>query len=126
MKSLSKQENKERIELIDKLRVHSETVHDRVQEANEAIERLNTAIQEYNAAVDDANSWAQDIVRVMEEFKDQRSEKWQDSDTGQQYDAWIQSWADDFQTAEEVDLIHALEMEAADQLESRTTTPDET
>lgn len=125
MRQLSKTDVKERDELVSYLRTKSEIVHDRVQEANEAIQRLNEAIQDYNATICDANEWAQQIVNQMEDFKDAKSEKWQDSDTGQQYDSWLQSWADNLNEVDEVDDISAPDMDAADELENRTIAPDE-
>lgn len=119
MKKLSKTDIKERDELVSYLRTKSEVVHDRVQEVNEAIQSLNDAISDYNATINDANEWAQQLVGQMEDFKEAKSEKWQDSDTGQQYDSWIQQWADDLEEIDEVPDVDAPDMNAADDLENR-------
>lgn len=125
MKSLSKKDLKEKDEFIKLLGDKTETINDRVQEVNEAIQRLNEAIDDYNGTIQDVNRWAQDLVSQMETYRDARSEKWIDSDVGQQYDSWIQSWADDLNEMDEVEEVSAPSTDAITTLEDRTTAPDE-
>lgn len=125
MKKINDKDLKTRDELVSLLRTKAERVHDLVQEANEAIERVNEAIVEYNDTVRDANNWCQDLVSQMETYRDERSVKWHDSDTGQQYDSWMQVWSEELNEADEFNDIDAPSMDAADELEQRTSTPDE-
>lgn len=125
MKSLSKSDQKERDDFVNRLRAKMETIDDLVQAANDAIDAVNEAISDYNATVDDVNSWAQDLIGQMEDYRDGRTEKWQESDDGQQYDNWIQSWADELAPADELDKLEPPIMEAAGELEQRTIAPDE-
>lgn len=126
MKSLSKNDQKEQTEFVKTLRGKAGRVFDATQEVNEAIERLNDAIADYNATIEDANNWAQDLLSQMEQYKEGKTEKWQESNAGQQYDSWVQAWADDLESAEEIDLINVPEMDAIEVLEIRPVSPDQT
>ena len=67
-----------------------------IQKEQEAVESavadLNEKIDAYNTAVAALNAWKEDIVNVMEQDFEDRSEKWQEGEKGQAYQNWKDEW----------------------------------
>ena len=78
MKKLSKQRLAEKAEWIKKL--------------GEARGDLENAVSDYNQIVADAAAWRDEIVSEMEDYANERSEKWPESDAGQAFESWKQEW----------------------------------
>ena len=57
-----------------------------------AYETLQPHVERYNSTVQDAGEWLADLVSAMEAYQDERSEAWQDSATGQAYEAWLDAY----------------------------------
>jgi hypothetical protein len=61
-------------------------------------EKLEPAITSYNEVVGEANEWKQDVVSSIEEFMNEKSEKWQESDAASRYESWKDNFTDEFST----------------------------
>lgn len=77
----------------------------------------NAAIAEYNNALDTARGFVTDQASEWRGEYDERSEKWQESDKGQDADERIQSWEDadlsDVEEIEEFDIFSPEDTTAA-------------
>ena len=113
MKSLSKATIKERDEIIDKFRDRFTDLEQAVDAYNSALESLWTpiadALQSFNEVIDDANAWKRQIVEEIGEYIGDRSDKWQESDRGREYQAWQDEFDSEWDgisldKAEELDL----------------------
>jgi hypothetical protein len=49
---------------------------------------LGPMIEDYNSAVADATEWKQETAQAIQEYMDERSEKWQESEAAGRYTAW--------------------------------------
>lgn len=92
MKRISKQDTKRIEGLVNGLRSSFGEVEEAHAAMREAIEAYNAKISAFNEAVDDARSFADDIVREIEEYVGERSEKWQQSDAAPSYEEWRSAW----------------------------------
>jgi hypothetical protein len=87
----------------------------RLEEAAKAIadaqEALGNAVSTYNDVLSDAREFRDELVSDMDSFASERSDKWQESEAGQEYDAWKDEWEqldlDDIDPPEEYELEHA-------------------
>jgi|SRR5215471_14508371 len=125
MKKLSKDDLKRRDELVQKLATafaEVETVYDEVNTL--IIDKLSNAVGKYNDILGEVASFRDEIVGKMDEYVEERSDKWRESDAGENYESWKADW-ENFSTEElEVpdgldapegihsDELEALEMEA--------------
>ncbi len=83
---------RERLEsLINVYNEHCETVFAPVEEAASALDGFTT---EFNA-------WAEEIHAEMDEYHGERSDRWQESAAGGEYECWQDAWAD---VLDELDL----------------------
>lgn len=67
-----------------------DSFNDRVRELWE--EMVSPAVNAYNDAVDDAENWRDNAVAAMEDYQNERSEKWLDSDNGQLFQEWMDEY----------------------------------
>lgn len=93
--------------LMDAINKHNDKVSELFAEVEEAVD-------EYNSAVEDAEQFRTDITSEMEDYRADRSEKWQESDAGQQYQEWVSAWEEELRVIEisRPDPIDADEPEA--------------
>lgn len=59
---------------------------------------LEPVIEAYNGAVADANQWKAGAAQSIQDYMDERSDKWQETVKGQQYAEWRDGFDDEFQT----------------------------
>jgi hypothetical protein len=97
MKKFTKAQIKELNELTEKLR-------ENVGGIEETLAALQEKIGAYNDAVVEFNTFRQGIEDDMQNYFDEKSEKWQDGDAGQNYQAWIEEWNTDIDELEEVNM----------------------
>ena len=83
----------------------------------ELLQELTDAAIAYNAARDAVNQWREQIVERMDEYEGERSERWQESEAAERFQAWREQW--DAEVGEEVDESAAenAETEMADSLD---------
>jgi hypothetical protein len=92
MKKLSKHEVEAKDDLVSDFQKKSAEVERLWSEYEDAVNALNEAISDLNSTVDDMNSFVQEVATQMEDFYDEKSEKWQQSDTGSAYSDWKSEW----------------------------------
>ena len=125
MYKLSKEETARRDEIIEDLKEQKEKMEAEWAKVVSAVAAFNTTVAAYNAELGTAQTFVDDIVGQMEDYMNDKSEKWTDGDKGQAYDAWKSEW-------EGVDLseIAAFELDehtasdAADHHETLENLPD--
>jgi hypothetical protein len=87
-------------------------------EVNEALARYNEQLNAYNETVVEVNEFKDGIVNALQEYFDEKSEKWQEGDAGQELEALKSEWE-----GIEIEEIDHLEIEfpndpgAADELD---------
>ena len=67
----------------------------------ELLLEMTDAATAYNAARDAFNQWREQIVERMDEYEGERSERWQESEAGETFQAWREAW--DQEIGDEVD-----------------------
>ena len=119
MKNLSKTQQKELSDLVERLRDSSDLITAAVTKFNETMtfawDGVAGALEAYNSVIQEANAFREQVAADQQSYIDDRSEKWQESDAGQAYEAWKQEWEgtldelqmDPPQEAEEPDLSAA-------------------
>jgi hypothetical protein len=58
----------------------------------EAEQAFEGAVMAYNGAVEQAREWAQKTADGIRSEYDSKSERWQDSQTGQAVSVWLDEW----------------------------------
>jgi DNA repair exonuclease SbcCD ATPase subunit len=90
---MSQHKGKQMAAIFDKSRKaqHKELVG-RLTEASAAIEaavsELNEAIGKFNEALDDARALRDEVAGDIQDYIDDKSERWQEGDTGREWSAW--------------------------------------
>jgi len=92
MKELSNTNKGERIELISSLSMEAAAIEEAVNAVNEKVDALNEKISAYNNTLKNAKDWRDGIVQNMQDHFAGTSEKWQESEAGNQYSDWVASW----------------------------------
>lgn len=105
---LTKQEIKQRNELVDELEAEKNKLDDAVRVFNEALEKarneLLIVLTDYNATVEDARNFVADIVSQAENDVGEKSERWQESERGQAVGEWVEAWRNVERELSEVEL----------------------
>lgn len=78
---------------------------------NAAKQKVEDALKKLNDAISSADNWRDGIHADQESYFEDRSEKWQESDAGQNYSAWMDEWSQEF---EQVELEYPEELEMPD------------
>lgn len=93
---LSKAQIKERADLTAVLREAGEAYNRAAEVFNAAVEAawdgLHVAQLNYNAAISDAQQFCADLAEDKRDEYDDKSERWQNGDTGQAASDWIDAW----------------------------------
>ena len=63
---------------------------DKMRTAEDAV---RTALSEYNILLDQIGELRDEVAEAQQAHIEKHSEKWQDSEVGQAYDAWRCTWA---------------------------------
>ncbi len=130
MKKLTKAQVEARWRHMDALKASSETVEEAIDQYNqtmqEAWEKIEEAVSSYNEAIAQASEFKEEVYSEAQEYYDERSEKWQESDKGQSYQEWIDEWEADLDEieVEQPDELEVPDMEASDSLENLPDEPD--
>lgn len=114
MKKLSKQQQEEQENLVNRLLSQKEDVED-------AFNRLKDEIEAYNEIVQEAEGWRSDIVGEMDAYYEDRSEKWQEGDTGSAYFDWKSEWENE--ELSEIDAPSEPDMDQAETLDNLSVEP---
>lgn len=85
-----------------------------VEAYNSAMEELqapvNTALEALNGALSDARALRDEIVSDADEYIENRSEKWQESETGQEVRAYKEQWEYAELDDKEIEFPEAIQM----------------
>lgn len=123
MTKLSKVQKERQAELVRKLNVKASAVEsaiDRFNDREELKRRVVESLDEYMSALAESRAFREEIADSLEAYKNERSEKWQESEAGSDYESWIDSWRDcelddiDFEFPEQMGIP---ELDAAESLE---------
>lgn len=94
--ALSKQQLAAKAKLYNDLIAAREAVEAAVVEFNETVQEamppVAEAVDRYNTAVQAAAELAEEVASDIQNFIDDKSEKWQESDRGQEYATWAEEW----------------------------------
>lgn len=120
MKKFTKQQSKDVSDAQDACQIASEELQTAIDAYNEAVgpqrDAVKAALDTYNEKVADLKGVYEDIAGEARDYYDNRSEKWQEGDTGQAYQEWLDS-------LESPDLDDA-EIEIPEDLEFPESIPD--
>lgn len=112
MKRMTRQQIKERDDLAGKVEEAGTKLNETIGKFNSTLEdakaELEGAQSELNEAINNANAMREQIQGDMESYVDERSEKWQEGDAGNQYQSWIEAWSNELEEVE-LDLPESLE-----------------
>ncbi len=92
MKKLSKADEEKKYNLLSQLRDAERKVNDEIAKYNDKLVLLKlpveVAIANMNEVVESINGFLEDLYTEVNNYYDERSEKWQESDVGQAYLEW--------------------------------------
>lgn len=113
MKKLSKTDSELRDSFIRNVKEKSEEISVIIAKINAIItDELNPTIQEHNGILNDADEWRNELVGKMDDYISERSEKWAEGDSGQNYENWKGEWESlDLTGIEEFDEIETPEID---------------
>lgn len=66
--------------------------------------KLNERVSDLNSIIEEANALREEIASAAQEYFDGKNERWQESDAGQEYDAWRDEWDNSLDEIEEIYL----------------------
>ena len=93
---LGKEETAQRDEIAVRLEQAREKLETAVSAFNDALlaarGTLQTEIDEYNVVLAEAKTFADDVAQNWENDFEEKSERWQESDTGESVRAMIETW----------------------------------
>jgi hypothetical protein len=126
MRKLTKANLAERDKLASDLRDRATDLDAAIGKYNDAISRaweeLEAHQMAYNEAVADANAWKTEIASDIQNYMDDRSEKWHEGDVASQYESWKEQFEQeeldqvDFAQPEQIEADLADAAELLDQL----------
>lgn len=104
MKKLTKEQIKQRDELSTRLASRREDFNEALENYNaakkEAWIEVAQAIDAINEAIEAANEWKTEIASAIQEYVDNKSEKWQEGDTASEYGTWKEAYEEEFEKLE--------------------------
>jgi hypothetical protein len=116
MKRLTKADSEQQDSLVRNLTEKADAVKEVLTKINALInDELNPAISEYNGIIADAEEFRNEIVGRMDDYVDGRSEKWSESEAGENYTSWKDEW--EGISFEEISTLEDLEIEEVDFIE---------
>lgn len=78
-----------------------------VEQLEQAAATAADSITAYNEALSNAREFCSDIAETAQEAWNDKSEKWQESDKGQEVQGWIETWQEaNLDDVEEPDFPH--------------------
>ncbi|MDP9315983.1 MAG: hypothetical protein M3R24_34865 [Chloroflexota bacterium] len=122
MRKLNQIQLQQREAIATTLRQTFNELQEQVDVLNVILGKITETQERFNNAVELANSFTQQIAQLQQEYYDERSEQWQESEGGENYQEWIDEWESFSLDEIELDLSDSLvELsegeEYADQLE---------
>lgn len=126
MFKLTKAELAQRADLVAALSIASGVLTDAIDEFNASLaaarEKLESIVNDYNETLSKARDFAEDIAQSRRDEWNDKSERWQESEAGQNANAFVDEWEgielDDIEIEfpepiEEPDITHGDDLETA-------------
>ncbi len=128
MRKLNQIQLQQREAIATTLRQTFNELQEQVDVLNVMLGKITETQERYNNAIELANSFTQQIAQLQQEYYDERSEQWQESEGGENYQEWIDEWESFSLDEIELDLSDSIvELsegeEYADQLEELPANP---
>jgi chromosome segregation ATPase len=115
MNKLSKQQEREKDEHMQEIRLRQTELNAAITVYNTKLEEIKTpvekALETLNEKITAANEFLSNINADQESYYDERSEKWQEGDKGSEYSTWKDQFGEEF---EEVTIDFPEELEEVD------------
>jgi len=92
MKNLSEKQVDKLAELTVKVRSAEDVLNILSDEVNRAISKLNAEINEYNRLKDEVGEFVEEVTSEIENYADNQSTEWSESDAGSNYEDWKNEW----------------------------------
>jgi hypothetical protein len=113
MKRLTKTDSEQQDSLVRNLNEKAEAVKEVIARINSIIaDELNPAISDYNSIITDADEFRNEIVGRMDDYVNERSEKWSESEVGENYSSWKDEWEN--LQLDEIEPMTNLQIDAVD------------
>jgi len=105
MKSLTREQIQTKLKLAQQLAEAGEDLQETIHRFNATLHIASAEIQalqgRFNELVQEAQGFVQSIHDEQETYRDDRSDRWNESDAGQTYEVWMDAWD---ASLEEIDL----------------------
>jgi hypothetical protein len=92
MKKLSKDQLKQHADIADRLGTARDALEAALEECFAVTGVIGEAWVAYQEAIVEAASFRDDLVRAMDDYAGERSDKWTESDAGSAYEEWKSEW----------------------------------
>jgi hypothetical protein len=93
---LTKQQREQRDELVQQLKAKYAELQAAIAKYNGEVELLKApveaAVSDYNDVVEEAKEFCDEIAEAAQEEIDAKSDRWRDSDKGQEASEWLEAW----------------------------------
>lgn len=129
MKALKVAQQKSKSQCVLDLEQAKQALENEIEDFNAEKSRLYQkvadALEKYNEALNEAREFTTDIHSEMEEYYENRSDRWKEGDAGSNYQTWMDEWANidlDEISLEEVADLEMPDMEHYSELDNL---PDE-
>ena len=100
MTTISKSDIKERDVIANKLQDAQAELEKAIDEYNSlmrsAWEKVDVCLNTMNELIYDANQWRDSIVTDIQDYMDERSEKWHESDKAREMESWKAAYEEEF------------------------------
>lgn len=80
--------------LLEAYNEHRCEIEDALTNINNSIADLNQHIENANAVIAEINGFAEDIANTIHEYMDEKGEKWQETEVGQNHEAVYNEWSE--------------------------------
>jgi chromosome segregation ATPase len=129
MKALSKGQGKEKADLIDGVRTAHAELETAIGTYNEALTEEKGKVQEkldaLNAKIHEVKEWTVDLASDMQNYHDEKSERWQEGENGQNYSSWKDGYENLDTDDVEIEFPEDLEVPACAVADDLENLPDE-
>lgn len=129
MKALTKEQRKDWEGRLETLNEKFTALADAVAAYNEAVAKawdgIAAAQTEYNAAVENAVEFRDQVVSDIDDYVDEKSDKWKEGEKADNYQTWKDAWEGAEIPESELEQPDDLEMEVEDAGESLSQLPTE-
>lgn len=114
MKALDKEQEKKKGELVDAIRSAHAELETAIKAFNETVETAKDEVQgklnTLNEKITEAGEWTESIASDMDSYYEEKSERWQEGEKGQEYSAWKEEYENFSADSVDVDFPDDIEV----------------